>query len=108
MGSSPISGTSRRLAGFFWIVIFFVMQHVTYTPVGVCSRRIDFDLADDGTVRNVVFTGGCHGNTQGVARLAEGMPAQTLVERLNDIDCKGRGTSCPAQFARAIADAIGD
>ena len=43
----------------------------TYTPRGVCSRGITFDL-EDGTVKNVRFEGGCSGNTQGVARLVEG------------------------------------
>ena len=33
---------------------------------GVCSRAIDFDVVD-GKVVNVHFTGGCAGNTQGVA-----------------------------------------
>ena len=42
----------------------------TYTPRGVCSRGITFDL-EDGTVKNVRFEGGCSGNTQGVARLVE-------------------------------------
>ena len=35
---------------------------------GVCSRAIDFDVVD-GKVVNVHFTGGCAGNTQGVAAL---------------------------------------
>ena len=39
---------------------------------GVCSRAIDFDVVD-GKVVNVHFTGGCAGNTQGVAALIEGM-----------------------------------
>ncbi len=43
----------------------------TYTPQGTCSRLIEFTL--DGTVvRDLRFTGGCHGNTQGVAALVEG------------------------------------
>ena len=36
---------------------------------GVCSRAIDFDVVD-GKVVNVHFTGGCAGNTQGVAALS--------------------------------------
>lgn len=53
----------------------------TYTPRGVCSRGITFDL-EDGTVKNVRFEGGCSGNTQGVARLVEGMPAEEAIRRL--------------------------
>ena len=48
------------------------------------------------------FTGGCHGNTQGVASLVRGMDAGEAVRRLKGIDCRGKGTSCPDQLARAI------
>ena len=38
----------------------------TYIPQGTCSRLIEFTL--DGTVvRDLRFTGGCHGNTQGLS-----------------------------------------
>ena len=43
-----------------------------YTPKGVCSRNIHVEV-EDGIVKNVQFTGGCSGNTQGVAALVEGM-----------------------------------
>ena len=43
-----------------------------YTPRGVCSRNIHVEV-EDGIVKNVIFTGGCSGNTQGVATLAKGM-----------------------------------
>ena len=45
---------------------------------GVCSRAIDFDVVD-GKVVNVHFTGGCAGNTQGVAALIEGMDPYFLI-----------------------------
>ena len=45
-----------------------------YQPQGVCSRGLTFDL-ENGCVKNVRFEGGCSGNTQGVARLVDGMPA---------------------------------
>ena len=77
------------------------MTH-TYHPKGVCSRQITFDIDDNGIVRNVTFTGGCHGNTQGLSRLAEGMQADELVARLKGIRCGLRTTSCPDQLACAI------
>lgn len=78
----------------------------TYTPAGVCSRRIDFDIDTDGTLRNVEFTGGCHGNTQGLCALAEGRHAAQVADTLANIDCRGRGTSCPDQLSRAIRQAL--
>ncbi len=76
-----------------------------YTPQGVCSRGIDFEI-EDGKVRNVVFTGGCNGNTQGVAALIEGMEVQEAIRRIKGIDCKGRGTSCPDQLSKALEEAV--
>ena len=67
----------------------------------VCSRQIDIELEGD-VVRSVRYTGGCHGNTQGVGALAVGMKKDDVITRLAGINCKGRGTSCPDQLARAL------
>ncbi len=77
----------------------------TYTTHGVCSRQIMVDL-DGDTVKEVVFLGGCHGNTQGVAALVKGMNAYEAIERLKGINCGGRGTSCPDQLATALEEAL--
>ena len=80
------------------------MAHYSYTPDGICSVKIDFDI-NNGIVHNIHFTRGCSGNTQGVARLAEGMPVDEVIERLRGTDCNGRGTSCPDQLAKALETA---
>ena len=67
----------------------------------VCSVQIDIETEGD-VIRRVAFTGGCHGNTQGLAALCAGMKVEDAVARLEGIDCKGRGTSCPDQLARAL------
>ena len=82
-----------------------MIKHVTYTPQGVCSRQIDIEL-EDGVIRSIRFAGGCHGNTQGVSGLATGMRADEVIARLRGTDCKGRGTSCPDQLARALEQAL--
>ncbi|MBQ2757674.1 MAG: TSCPD domain-containing protein, partial [Clostridia bacterium] len=46
------------------------MKTFTFTPRGVCSRRIEITLEGE-TVKQVKFMGGCSGNTQGVAALME-------------------------------------
>ena len=67
----------------------------------VCSSRIDIELEGD-VVRKVQYTDGCHGNTQGVAALCAGRPVDEVIARLDGITCRGRGTSCPDQLARAL------
>lgn len=76
-------------------------KKITHTCVGTCSRQIEIEL-EEGIIRNVAFTGGCHGNQQGIAALVCGMKASDAAARLAGIDCKGRGTSCPDQLAQAL------
>ena len=77
-----------------------------YRPKGVCSQRIIVELNVD-TVEHVEFIGGCSGNTQGVARLVEGMKVQDAVSRLQGIRCGFKPTSCPDQLAKALLAASG-
>ena len=72
-----------------------------YKTRGTCSRLIKFDV-DGDKVKDVQFVMGCHGNTQGVAKLVEGMDIHEVIKRLKGIDCNGRGTSCPDQLAQAL------
>ena len=76
-----------------------------FTPSGVCSMQITFDMEND-IVTNVKFLGGCAGNTQGVARLCDGRDANELVEILEGIKCGYKGTSCPDQLAKALKTAL--
>lgn len=74
---------------------------MNYKTKGTCSREISFDVVDN-KVTNVMFLGGCSGNTQGVAALVEGMDVNEAIKRMDGIDCAGRGTSCPDQLAKAL------
>ena len=77
----------------------------TYRTNGVCSMAINFDI-DDDKVKSVEFIGGCSGNTQGVARLVEGMPVEEAIKRLEGIKCGNKPTSCPDQLASALKKAL--
>ena len=82
------------------------VRHITAVPSAlVCSRQIDFDLVD-GTIRNLRYTGGCHGNLQALGALLEGQPADFALSRLSGINCKGRGTSCSDQFTRVLREVL--
>lgn len=77
----------------------------TYKTKGTCSQKIDFEL-EDHVVHNIAFTGGCNGNTQGVAALCEGLTVEQIEERLKGIQCGIRGTSCVDQLATAVREAL--
>ena len=79
------------------------MAHITYTTKGTCARQIDIELNDDNIVESVKFTGGCSGNTQGVASLVEGMSIDDVIKRLDGIKCGFKNTSCPDQLSKALA-----
>ena len=78
----------------------------TYNTWGTCSRLIDFEI-QDGVIKNVVFTGGCNGNLQGIARLVEGMTPAQAISKLEGIHCGNKPTSCPDQRAQALKQALG-
>ena len=72
-----------------------------YKPKGVCSSAIDIEV-DGNIIRSVKFTGGCHGNLQGISKLVEGMQVEDAVSRLKGIRCGFKNTSCPDQLAQAL------
>ena len=63
-------------------------------------------LTMQGKVHDVKFQGGCSGNTQGVARLVEGMDAKEAISRMEGIRCGFKPTSCPDQLAKALKEAL--
>ena len=78
-----------------------------YRTRGVCSQAIQFEL-DGDIIKHVDFIGGCSGNTQGVAKLIEGMDAKEAISRLEGIRCGFRPTSCPDQLSKALKQALGE
>ncbi len=80
------------------------MTNYTFIPRGVCSRKINIQL-DGDIIKNVEFVGGCAGNTQGVARLIEGMKVTDAVSKIEGIECGMKSTSCPDQLAKALIEA---
>ncbi len=79
------------------------MAHIEYNTKGVCSRRIEIEVEDD-IIQNVIFHGGCAGNTQGVAALIKGMTVDEAIARLKGIRCGFKQTSCPDQLATALSE----
>ena len=79
------------------------MEKISYIPRGVCSRRIDIEIEGD-VITSVKYSGGCAGNTQGVAALIAGMKVEEAIKRLSGIRCGFKPTSCPDQLATALKE----
>ena len=73
---------------------------MVYKTQGVCARTISFEVIDN-KIYNVVFDGGCRGNTTGISKLVEGMDIDDVITRLEGTKCRPT-TSCPDQLAQAL------
>ena len=73
----------------------------SYKTSGVCSSVINLEITNN-IVENVEFVGGCAGNLFGIGQLVKGMPVDEVIAKLNGIDCKSKGTSCPDQLSKAL------
>lgn len=76
---------------------------ITYIPKGVCSRQINIEV-EDGVVQDVQYIGGCNGNLKGIGSLVKGMKVEDVIERLENIHCGMKNTSCPDQLAQALKE----
>ena len=78
-----------------------ITKDITFIPEGVCSQQIDISVVND-TIRSVVFTKGCPGNTLAVTHLIQGMSIDDAIAKLDGIMCREKTTSCPDQLAKAL------
>ncbi|MFI3283904.1 MAG: TIGR03905 family TSCPD domain-containing protein [Erysipelotrichaceae bacterium] len=72
-----------------------------YTPKGVCSSKMKFEVEGD-IIKNVVITGGCPGNLLGISRILQGKNYHEVIESFEGVRCGGKPTSCPDQIAQAL------
>lgn len=73
----------------------------SYKTSGVCSSNINIEI-NNNIVESVEFVGGCPGNLSGIGQLVVGMTVDEVIEKLNGIDCRSKGTSCPDQLSKAL------
>ena len=76
----------------------------TYTPRGVCSRKMILDI-EDGVLKSLKVEGGCNGNLKAIPILVEGMTVEAIEAKLSGVECGRRGTSCGDQLAKAVRTA---
>ena len=75
-----------------------------YKTKGTCSSAIDLKI-ENGIITECAFTGGCRGNTVGLAAAVIGQDARDIMNRLRGIPCRG-ATSCPDQLSHAIEECL--
>lgn len=77
---------------------------LTYKTQGTCSRSITIDVDQNDVVTAVSFEGGCNGNLKGISALCVGMKVDDVINRVENIKCGFKNTSCPDQLAQALKE----
>lgn len=77
------------------------MSKFEYIPQGVCSKKMIFDVEDD-IVKDVKIIGGCPGNSLGVSMLVKDRHIDEVIDKLKDIRCGFKQTSCPKELAKGL------
>ena len=73
---------------------------------GTCSKKISFEIDENGLLHNVTFVGGCPGNLKAIGKLVEGMEASKVSDILLGNTCGYKNTSCGDQLAKAIKERL--
>ena len=74
---------------------------ITFKPSGVCCREMSFEVDDNNIITDIDFIGGCPGNLLGLKSLVIGQNAHDVANKLANIPCGGKVTSCPDQLSKA-------
>ena len=75
---------------------------ISFKPSGVCCKEICFEVDDNNIITSIDFIGGCPGNLLGLKNLVIGQNAHDVANKLANIPCGGKVTSCPDQLSKAI------
>lgn len=75
---------------------------ITYQTTGTCCREIILEMDENHIITDVEFIGGCAGNLLGIKNLVVGQKAEDIVDKLENVKCGTKETSCPDQLSRAI------
>lgn len=74
------------------------MEIFEYSPKGVCSSKIIFNI-ENNRVLDAKVIGGCPGNSLGIRSLLKNQEIDYIINKLDGIKCGGKNTSCPDQIA---------
>lgn len=72
-----------------------------YIPTGVCAKNMTF-LIDNNKIIDVNILGGCLGYSKGLSKLLVGMDIDDVIDKIKDIRCGMKNTSCPDQISKAL------
>ncbi|MDO4536489.1 MAG: TIGR03905 family TSCPD domain-containing protein [Clostridium perfringens] len=78
------------------------MKKINFNPSGVCCREMNLEVDKDNKILDIDFIGGCPGNMLGLKQMLIGQNALEIADKLKDVRCGNKSTSCPAELSKAI------
>ena len=79
------------------------METFEYSPKGVCSSKMIFNI-DGDIIKDIKIIGGCPGNGLGVKALIQNQKIDDIINKLDGIRCGFKNTSCPDQISMALKE----
>lgn len=76
-------------------------MNYSYTPSGVCAVKMEFKI-EDNIIKDMKVIGGCPGNSLGIRSLCIGNDIDYVIDKLKNIRCGFKPTSCPDQISKAL------
>lgn len=77
------------------------MEKFEYIPQGVCSKKMIYEIEGD-IIKDVKIVGGCPGNTLGVSILVKDQKIDDIIDKLKDVKCGFKSTSCPQELTKGL------
>ena len=72
-----------------------------FKPTGVCASKMIFTI-EDNIIKDMKVIGGCPGNSLGIRSFCIGNNIDYVIDKLKNIKCGFRNTSCPDQISVAL------
>ncbi len=77
------------------------MEKFEYIPHGVCSKKMIYEIEGD-IIKNITIVGGCPGNTLGISILVKDQKIDDVIDKLKDVKCGFKSTSCPQELTKGL------
>ena len=87
-------------------------KEIIYRPEGVCSKYIKVKVEEkegnkgDNAILETTFLGGCPGNALGLSIAIKNKAVKEVIDMFKNVECGAKGTSCPAQLAKALEEYV--
>lgn len=77
---------------------YFMVEADVSKERHICAKKIVIEVKN-GLIEDLVVIGGCSGNLSAITKLIRGLSIEEVIDKLSDIRCGFKETSCPDTIA---------